>query len=174
MLPRKALPLALDALAKVKHPVTLTIVGNGLSEDIVHQMILERSLEGRVIWAGRRLTVDEVRSAYQEHDALLFTSIRETCGVQLLEAMAVGLPTITLDLHGAKNLVPHDGGFKIPVTTIPEVINAMATAIDDFAAMTIQQKQAMSRANWEFAKSCTWTSRAAKAETLYKQLLASG
>src|SRR5450756_1584249 len=121
MLPRKALPLALDALAQVTYPTTLTIVGSGLPETTVKAMISERGLDGRVFWAGRRLTMDEVRNAYQEHDAMLFTSVRETCGVQLLEAMAVGLPIITLDLHGASNLVPDHGGIKVPVTTTAEV-----------------------------------------------------
>jgi len=92
MLPRKALPLALDALAQVRHASTLTIVGNGLTKDQVQSMTAERGLSDRVHWSGRRLTLDEVRIAYQEHDALLFTSVRETCGVQLLEAMALGLP----------------------------------------------------------------------------------
>ena len=172
MLPRKALPLALDALAAAASSPTLTIVGSGLPETVVLGMIKERGLEGRVTWAGRRLSVDEVRAAYQEHDALLFTSIRETCGVQLLEAMAVGLPTITLDLHGAKNLVPQNGGFKVPVTTIPEVISGMAAAIDRFAAMSLKERNKMSRTNWEFAKQITWTSRAAKAESLYQRLTA--
>lgn len=171
MLPRKALPLALDALAKVRHPWTLTVVGNGLAEDQVRRMIAERGLIGRVHWSGRRLTLDEVRIAYLEHDALLFTSVRETCGVQLLEAMALGLPVITLDLHGARDMVPADAGIKVAVSTPNEVVRNLAAAVDRLASMSVAQKNAMSRTGWEFARANTWTGHAAKAEALYKKLM---
>jgi glycosyltransferase involved in cell wall biosynthesis len=171
MLPRKALPLALDALAQVRHASTLTVVGNGLSQEQVQRMIAERGLSGRVHWSGRRLTFDEVRTAYMEHDALLFTSMRETCGVQLLEAMALGLPVITLDLHGARDMVPVDAGIKVPVSSPDEVVCNLARAVDRFALMSAAQKNAMSRASWEFARANTWTSRAARAEVLYEELV---
>jgi glycosyltransferase involved in cell wall biosynthesis len=174
MLPRKALPLALDALAQVQHASTLTVVGDGLTEDQVEHMIAERGLRGRVHWSGKRLTPDEVRTAYLKHDALLFTSLRETCGVQLLEAMALGLPVITLDLHGAHDMVPADAGIKVPVTTPDEVVRNLAAAIDRFAAMSAKQKNAISRAGWEFAQANTWTRRAANAQALYKELVGSG
>jgi glycosyltransferase involved in cell wall biosynthesis len=171
MLPRKALPLALDALAQMRHASTLTIVGNGLAEEQVRRMIAERGLSGRVHWSGRRLRLDEVRMAYLEHDALLFTSLRETCGVQLLEAMALGLPVITLDLHGARDMVPGDAGIKVPVSTHDKVACDLAAAVDRFASMSAEQKNAMSRAGWEFARANTWTCHAAKAEILYAELL---
>ena len=171
MLPHKALPLALDALAQVRHASTLTIVGDGLPEDQVQRMIAERGLSDRVHWSGRRLTADEVRTAYQEHDALLFTSVRETFGVQLLEAMALGLPVITLDLHGARDLVPADAAIKVPVTTAVEVVRNLAAAVDRFASMSAEQKNAMSRAGWEFAQANTWPCHAARAEALYTELV---
>jgi glycosyltransferase involved in cell wall biosynthesis len=171
MLPRKALPMALDALAKVQHDATLTIVGNGMEEAEVRRMIDERGLNSRVQWAGRRLSVDEVRAAYLTSDAMLFTSLRETSGVQLLEAMALGLPVIALDLHGARDVVPEEAGIKVPVTTPSEVVCGLAAAIDRFAVMSVEQKDAMSRASWEFARTSTWTARAAKAENLYTKLV---
>jgi glycosyltransferase involved in cell wall biosynthesis len=170
MLPRKALPLALDALAKVQHDAVLTIVGSGIEEPILREMIANRGLSDRVQWAGRRLTPEEVRAAYLEQDLFLFTSLRDTNGIQLIEAMALGLPVITLDLHGARDAVPNEAGIKVPVTTPAEVTNSLAVAIDRFASMSVEQKNAMSRAGWNFAQTCTWSSRAAKAEILYREL----
>jgi glycosyltransferase involved in cell wall biosynthesis len=171
ILPRKALTLALDALTHVRHSFVLTIVGSGLPEQVVRRIIAERGLADRVNWSGRRLTVAEVRAAYLDNDALLFTSVRETAGLQLLEAMALGLPIITLDLHGARDLVPEAAGMKIPVTTPAEVTRNLAAAIDQFASLSAEQKSAMSRAGWEFASTNTWTCRAAQAEALYADLL---
>jgi len=171
MLPRKALPLALDAFARVRHPSTLTIVGSGLPEKTVNRMIAERGLGGRVHWSGRRLSLVEVQAAYLENDALLFTSVRDTSGVQLLEAMAAGLPVITLDLHGARDLVSADTGIKVPVSTPDEVVRGLAEAVDQFAAMSVDQKTAMSHACKDFAHANTWACRAAMAENIYKELL---
>jgi glycosyltransferase involved in cell wall biosynthesis len=173
MLPRKALPLALDALAQVRCASTLTIIGSGLADGIVRSMIAERGLGGRVHWSGERLSLTEVQAAYLEHDALLFTSVRDTSGLQLLEAMAAGLPVITLDLHGAGDLVSADAGIKVPVSTPEKVVCGLAAAIDRFASMSADQKNAMSRASWEFARANTWTCRAASAEILYTKLVGS-
>ncbi len=172
LLPRKALPLALDALTQVTCPVTLTIVGDGLPENQVRRMISDRNLTGKVYWAGRRLTWREVRTAYNDHDVLLFTSVRETSGVQLLEAMAMALPVITLDLHGARDVVPQAAGFKVPVTTPARVVHELAAAIDRFAALPPEQKNSMSRASLAFARESTWPFRAEGAEALYLELLA--
>jgi len=173
MLPRKALPLALDALSKTGSSSTLTIVGDGLPPEKVRTMVEERGLKDSVHWEGRRLTMEEVRSAYLTHDALLFTSLRETSGVQLLEAMALGLPVICLDLHGARDVVPDDAGFKVRVTTPMEVTHAVAAAMDRFAELSCQEKQSMSAASLEFARKNTWPIRAQQAEKLYRELLGS-
>ncbi len=172
MLPRKALPMALDAMALTGSHVGLTIVGNGLDASVVHAMIEERGLSGRVSWAGRRLSMEEVRAAYLDHDALLFTSVRETSGVQLLEAMALGLPVISLDLHGARDVVPPNAGMKVPVTTPEAVVKGLAACIESFAAMNALEKQAMSESAWNFAKLNTWDVRAKEAEKLYRSILA--
>jgi glycosyltransferase involved in cell wall biosynthesis len=89
----------------------------------------------------------------------------------LLEAMALGLPVITLDLHGARDVVPEEAGIKVPVTTPAEVVCGLAAAIDRFASLSVDERNAMSRASWEFARTNTWTSRAAAAELLYTELV---
>jgi glycosyltransferase involved in cell wall biosynthesis len=174
MLPRKALPLALDALSRTTLPSTLTIVGNGLTTEVVQNMIEERGLVGRVHWEGRRLTLEEVRAAYLAHDALLFTSVRETSGVQLLEAMALGLPVICLDLHGARDVVPDGAGVKVSITTPAEVTRALGAAMDGFCKLSCEAKQAMSATSFQFAKQNTWPNRAQQAEALYREVLAKG
>jgi len=102
---------------------------------------------------------------------LLFTSVRETSGLQLIEAMALGLPVICLDLHGASDVVPDNAGFKIPVSTPIEVAKGLAKAMDDFARTSRQEKTAMSSASLRFARSNTWSVRAEEAENLYMELL---
>jgi len=53
---RVVFPLALDALEQVHNNVTLTIAGDGLDSQTVHQMVRDRNLQHRVFWKGSRLT----------------------------------------------------------------------------------------------------------------------
>lgn len=171
MHPRKALPLTLDILANVRYPSTLTIIGNGIGSATLNEMIKERNLSERVIWTGKRLPWADVREAYLEHDAMLFTSLRDSCACQLLEAMALGLPVITLDLHGARDLVPDDAGIKVPLSAPNEIVRDVAMAVDCYAKLSGSDRTKMSIVGWEFARSMTWNIRAAEAEQLYRKVL---
>jgi glycosyltransferase involved in cell wall biosynthesis len=171
MLPRKGLRLALDAIALVREPVTLTIVGNGLDAGVLKQMITDRKLENKIVWQGRRLAWSEVRAAYLEHDAMLFTSLRDSFGVQLLEAMALGLPVITLDQHGAHDFVPDDAGLKVLVGHPDQTVQNLVNAIETYASLSAQKRDEMSNAGWTFARNFTWTARAKFVEGIYKGIL---
>lgn len=172
MVPRKALPLTLDVLTKTKHPATLTIAGSGIPEAEVRRMIAGRGLTDRVRWAGRRLSLDEVRQAYIEHDALLLASLRDSCPAQLVEAMGLGLPVITLDHHGPRDLVPENAGIKVPVTTPEGVLRDLAAAVDRYCELSGEEKTAMSKAAWSFARTLNYVKGAELFEALYREILA--
>lgn len=171
MLTRKALPLALDALKEVRQNVTLTIAGDGIDPRIVHQMTQDRNLQHRVFWKGRRLTQTELRKAYAEHDAILFTSLRDSFGSQVLEAMAMGLPIITLDLHGAHDWVPNGASLKVAVGNVADTVRSLAGAIQEFALLSPARRNQISACAWNFARTHTWSARAEFCERLYEEIL---
>lgn len=172
ILARKALPLALDALKATDENVTLTIAGEDLNgPDATLRMIRERKLERRVFWKGSRLSYQDLRRAYAEHDAMLFTSLRDSFGSQLLEAMAMGLPIITLDLHGAHDHVPAAASIKVPVGKPEETVCNLARAIQEFGSYPSSKKDEMSRKGWEFARGFSWPERAEMTEKLYQETL---
>lgn len=171
MLPRKALTLTLDILANVRYPCTLTIVGNGIDSELLRQMIKDRGVNERVIWAGKRLPWADVRAAYLEHDAMLFTSLRDSCACQLLESMALGLPVITLDLHGARDLVPDTAGIKVPLSTPSKIVKDVANAVECYAKLSGSERTKMSSAGLAFARTMTWNIRAQEAEQLYGKVI---
>jgi glycosyltransferase involved in cell wall biosynthesis len=171
MLTRKALPLALDALKEVGGDVSLTIAGDGMDPRAVHQMIRDRRLEQRVFWKGSRLTFDELRSAYAQHDAMLFTSLRDSFGSQLLEALAMGLPIITLDLHGAHDHVPAAASIKVQVGNPAETVRNLANAIEEYASLPLLRRNEMSLRGWNFARNLSWSARVEFVERLYQEVL---
>jgi glycosyltransferase involved in cell wall biosynthesis len=171
MLARKSLPLALDALKRVRANVTLTIAGDGMDPSTVDQMIQDRKLRGKVFWKGSRLSWDELRNAYAEHDAMLFTSLRDSFGSQVLEALAAGLPIITLDLHGARDWVPTDASVKVTVGDPGETTRNLAEAVETYASFSARHRNLMSSHALHFAKHQTWSARAELCENLYRQIL---
>jgi glycosyltransferase involved in cell wall biosynthesis len=168
---RKALPVALDALKESPKNVTLTIAGDGMDPAVVHRMIRDRNLEQRVFWQGRRLTWAELRTAYGSHDVMLFTSLRDSFGSQVLEAMAMGLPVITLDLHGAHDWVPDEASLKVPVGRPAETIRNLVAAIETYGSLSTADRKQKSMQAWSFAKTQTWSARAEVCENLYRSVL---
>jgi glycosyltransferase involved in cell wall biosynthesis len=171
-MPRKGLELAFDALQKATPNIHLTLVGGGLEEAALHRMIVQRGLEGRVFWEGKRLPWLEVREAYLNHDALLFTSLRDSFGSQILEAMSLGLPVIALNLGGAHAFIPPMAGIKVDIdATAAETAERLSSALDRFASMTIEERNAMSAEAWIKSRNFAWPVRAAFALGLYKEIL---
>jgi glycosyltransferase involved in cell wall biosynthesis len=172
MRPRKGLALSLDILAKVRTSATLTIIGNGFEENLVRSMIAARQLTDRVFWEDRRRPWNEVKEAYLTHDVMLFNSLRETGGAQLVEAMALGLPIVTLNMHGPAELVPKGAGLKVGVHNPEQVIRDAAAALDQFANLSGEERTQMSRAGWLFAQHMTYINRAKQMEAIYANVLA--
>lgn len=171
LIPRKGLPLALAAVrqAQDRVPLELTIAGDGMLAGHVATWCTELGLDGQV----RRLGVipwDDVQNLYDAGDVLLFTSIRESFGSQLVEAAAAGLPIVAVGLHGVESLVPNDVAIKVP---IPDEATAVAGLADGLVALLTDPAlhARMSRASTQFARSMAWPERARYATSWYEKLV---
>ena len=118
---------------------------------------------GRVPWT-------QMAELFSSCDVLLFPSLRDSQGTIVLEAMARGMPLITLDHQGVGQTVPPDAGIKVPVTTPAQTIDGLAAAMrlltDD-----PQRRQAMGRAAARSAAENTWDKRADQMTSLYEEVL---
>ena len=132
LMPRKGVLLLLEVMKELRgYPgITLSIVGDGVMKDIFLDTVKEYALEDTVIWHGR-VPFGQVGEHYANHDVFLFTSLRESGGVQLVEAMAFGMPVVTLDLHGPGLIVDEDRGIKCPCSTPDIAIGNLKIAILD-------------------------------------------
>lgn len=167
--PRKALSLTLDVLSRVRVPFTLTILGDGPQGASLPDWIQSYGLDGNVNWRGR-VAWSEVQEAYWDHDLFLFTSLRDSCAAQLLEAMANGLPIVTLDLHGARHLVPDAAGVKVAVASPEETVRDLAHAVEDLFHHP-EKRVAMRQAGLEAARAHEWSRRATTMSNLYQTLV---
>lgn len=171
LFPRKALLLVLEALSKVdpQIPFHLTIIGDGPLRDMLPAQIARYGLQQRVTWRGA-LPWQQVRAAYLAHDVFLFGSLRDSFASQFLEAMATGLPIITLDHQGAHDFIPATAAIKAPITTPAATALALAQAVEYFYRHPTA-RQAAGRAGFAFATSHTWPLRAQRLLALLQPLL---
>jgi glycosyltransferase involved in cell wall biosynthesis len=151
LFPRKGLPLVLDALGKVDPRVKfhLDIMGDGPVGPSVPGWIAAAGLQDRVTWHGS-VPYEATRAAYLSHDVFMLCSLRDTYANQYLEAMALGLPILTLDHHGAADFIPATAGLKVPVQSAAETTAALARAVEYLYDHPAEQEQ-MGRAGFAYA-----------------------
>ncbi len=160
MLPRKALELTIQALGRVDPdlPITLTIVGGkGEMVSQVPYYLEQYGVRDRVSWVGH-VSYQEVKDFYAQSDVFFFTSLRDSCPHQLLEAMAYSLPVVTLDLHGQAELVNDATGLRVPVRDEEQVVSDLALAIEWMYAHP-DERRAMGQAGYAFAQSQLWDTK---------------
>lgn len=160
MLPRKALELTIQALGSIDKsiPVTLTIVGGkGEMNDMVPRYIEQYGVQDRVNCVGH-VSYQRVKEFYEQSDVFFFTSLRDSCPHQLLEAMAYSMPVVTLNLHGQAELVNDKTGLRITVTNEEQVVSDLARAIE-WMYTHPSERIAMGKAGYEFAKSQLWDTK---------------
>jgi exopolysaccharide biosynthesis WecB/TagA/CpsF family protein len=170
MQPRKALPLALEALARTKElQVKLLIAGEGEMRRSWEQCAKRLNLSGRVKFLGR-VPWEEMPRLYQSGDAFLFTSLRDSFGTQVLEAMGHGLPILTLDHQGVGTFVPREAGIKVPVASREQTLAGLAEGIRRLVLFP-EERRKMGAAAHAFARTQTWERRAERMSNLYDEVL---
>lgn len=128
--PHKALHLLLKALAGVPAHLsyTLHILGAGPQERRWRRLAQRLGVDKHCRWLGW-LPFHEVRRHYEWAHALVFTSLRDTSGNVILEALSHGVPVICLDHQGAADMVTPACGLKIPVSYPARTVAALREAI---------------------------------------------
>jgi glycosyltransferase involved in cell wall biosynthesis len=171
VIPRKGLALALDALGTIggRASFSLTIIGDGAFAKRIPEWVSRNGLQSRVDWRGA-VPWDEVRSALVTHDVLFFPTLRDSCPSQFFEAMALGLPVICLDIHGARDFVPEDAGIKVaPRDSATETAAALGDAVVEMARSPVRY-QRMSEAAAMHARSHRWSVRIEQMNRMYREI----
>jgi glycosyltransferase involved in cell wall biosynthesis len=158
-MPRKGVLLILDVMQKLKAmpQITLTIVGHGEMESDIKAKIIEYDLQNTVTMTGK-VPYEEVRNYYESHDLFFFTSLRDSCPAQVIEAMAFGMPVVTLDLHGQAILVNDKNGVKCKAEDPGMTILMLKETIVNLYNNPWKIRE-MSVEAYKFAKKQTWTEK---------------
>ncbi|MEN0110926.1 MAG: glycosyltransferase family 4 protein [Planctomycetota bacterium] len=156
----KTLPLLLRALPKLPRDVDwrLRVLGVGQCEAEWKRLADRLGLTERIDWLGwpdYRATLPHYRWA----DAFVFTSMRDTSGTGLLEALAEGAPIIGVDHQGAADVMTPACALPVPVRDPHTTINDFADAITRLAGDPRLLKRLSDGAR-ERAKAYGWEAQA--------------
>jgi glycosyltransferase involved in cell wall biosynthesis len=133
--PRKAVVILLDALVHLRHTqprvfelLRVSIVGSGPDAAAVHAAIHDARLEQTVHVMGA-ISYAEVQALYQHAQAFVFTSVQDTSGNVLLEALSNGVPAIAFNHQGAREILSDGGGLLLDVDSYEAAVEAVAEAL---------------------------------------------
>jgi glycosyltransferase involved in cell wall biosynthesis len=173
LIPLKGLPLALEALSQIERalPVRLRVVGEGPIRAAMENLAQSLGVSDRVEFVGS-VPWSQMLDYYREADVFLFTSLRDSSGTVISEALACRLPILTLDHQGVGAIVPPEAGIKVPVTNPEETVSALADGMRRLARSPQLRKQ-MGEAGWIHAQSMSWQRQAEQMTRLYEEIVAS-
>lgn len=130
--PRKGLKLLLDALGDSDfREFTLDVIGDGQDKNNCIKLCSHYGIQNQVHFRGA-LSYELVNQQYDSADVFVFTSLRDTSGNVVLEAMSHGLPVIALDHHGVSEMVTCETGTKIAVKTYEQIKKDILCAICEY------------------------------------------
>ena len=126
----KGFPLLVHALAQTPPEVAyeLRILGAGPLQRLWQGLARAQGVDSCCRWLGW-VERQEAMRQYGWADLVISTSLRETSGNVILEALSRGVPVICLDHQGPGDIVTEECGVKIPVTTPSEVSKSLRESI---------------------------------------------
>ncbi len=145
----KYIPLLLESFVEIqkKRPETrLILVGDGPVKNDLIEVRDELGLKDKVDFAGQ-YPPRQVVSFYQACDLFVFTSPTETQGLVLAEAMAGGMPVVSVDAAGAQAII-EDGreGYLVEMGDKKGFVRAVISALDDERKYEKMSKMARDKA----------------------------
>lgn len=160
LLPRKGLNLSLHALSFLPKntPYKLTIVGGGETDAYLDEWKKQYGIDSSKIEVLGQIPFEKVAEQYRKADIMLFCSLRDTLGIQVMEAMAYSLPLIVLNISGVRNLVPESCAIKIDPSQGDGTAKDIAKAILEFQSNPELRKEKALNA-YTHAMNSTWERR---------------
>ncbi len=115
----------------------LLIAGEGPAlEDLKHQ-VDKLALDGNVMFIGYLDRNSELNSCYRSADIFVFSSKTETQGLVLLEAMAQGVPVVSIAEMGTRDVLHEGSGVWIAQDDVEDFSARVIAMLGDDAARTM-------------------------------------
>lgn len=141
------------------HGATLVMMGDGPARPSTERLVARAGLEDAVRFTGTA-PWSAVMLGYEMSAVYLFTSMRDSSCPSVLEAAALGLPSVAIRHQGVGTNVPEEAApGPGRVGSIGGLVSTMSTAVEHLLVGSTYA--ASSRACLEFASRQTWDRKAA-------------
>ena len=104
---------AFEQVLQQRPKARLLLVGRGPDQEALGLMATKMGLQDQVIFAGA-IPYEEVPHVAAAADLFVFSSLTDTQGLVLTEAMAAGTPVVALEAPGPKDVLAEGGGVVVP------------------------------------------------------------
>jgi len=167
----KNLPFLIQAFKEVKENLsetTLVIIAQGPLEEELKEFVTSvgLSLNKDVIFTGA-LPFESLINAYYSADLFVFSSLTETQGLVLIEAMAAGLPVVAVRASGVQEMVDDGINGALTLCDTHELAAAVCRVLNDdklYQSLKINARKKAERLSSR--------NMALKLEKVYEELLA--
>lgn len=134
--------------------------------------IIEESIKelGNNVILKNAVSYTEMKREYAEADVLIMPSLRETTGTVLLEALANGVPVITVDKFGGHTLLDESVSWFYDGNTKDEYIRNLSAVIYN----CIENRSEVLRKaenTVKYAKRYTWDKKVEQYIEIYRELI---
>lgn len=164
---------AVAVLKSRKSPVLsdlqMIITGSGPEKDFYLELMQELGVQNYFHFAGW-ITREDYESLWHRVDAFAFTSLRETTGVALQEAMLRGKPSIVIANGGPGEMVTPETGVLVPCDSLENAIQGFANAVEKLGLDPTWKIQLGTAARERAEEHYTWENVAARMSALYTTL----
>ncbi|MFC4357704.1 glycosyltransferase family 4 protein [Halobium salinum] len=126
---------------------TLEIVGTGEELSVLRSLVSQHSIEEHVTFTGH-LDHEAVRGRYRDADVFVLPSIiEENCPLTVMEAMCQGVPVVTTDFGGQRELVAGHGCARlVPPGDADALGQTLYDLLDDVSTLTEMGRNAVDAA----------------------------
>ena len=168
----KCCDLLIQAFEQIyqKHPVTLTIVGDG--DDMDHlQHLASNLIDERVVTFTGWLPPTETHKTLAASDVLVLPSVRECGGAVVLEAMALSKPVIAVNWGGPADYITAQTGILIEPEGPELLVRELIIAMEKMIANPILRGQLGDAGYRRLIKQFTWQEKVEQVLEVYKQVV---
>jgi len=140
----KGLDLILRAFVRIiaeRPSVRLLLLGEGPYKRALESKARRLGLSERIIFGGV-IPHEEVPNYVSAADLFVFSSLTDTQGLVLLEAMTAGIPVVAVEAPGPVDVLSEGGGLLVPATEV-DFSNAVLSLLADEACRIEMGKQAI-------------------------------
>lgn len=127
--PRKRIDLFIETMARLKHPAIGLVVGKGPEQAALEAQVAALGLGERIVFAGF-VAEDDLPAIYGLANVYLHTGKQESFGLSVIEALALGVPVVSVDEGGPRDtVVDGQSGYLAPADA-----GSLAAAVDKLLA----------------------------------------